>query len=78
MTIFAWGFFNRCDFSVSVADIRDPNIFLRIDRQCLRSAFTLSASQIYVIERSCWFVKINFFFSISSTWESCSVLIHTF
>ena len=55
------GFSHPGNFSVAVAEIRDSNISLLIVNAVVRNTYTLSASEIYMTEKLCWFAKINKF-----------------
>ena len=58
--VFAWGFCHPGTFSVAPAEIRDSNIFFNCSKNCsLWFAFTLHTSQIYMVKKWSWFVKIN-------------------
>ena len=57
---FAWGFSHRDNLSVAPAEIRDSYTLL-LCNNFVRLAFSLSASQIQVIKKWHWFVKINIF-----------------
>ena len=60
------------------AQTRFKHHLVLFDYCFIRFAFTLSASQIYVIKKWVWFVKMNVSPSISSTWEPDSASVQAF
>ena len=78
-TSFAWSFSHPGNFfSCSSKKTWFKHLFLLLNNDFVRFAFTLSTSQIYVVKKWCWFVKINIVSSISSTWEPCSASFQPF
>ena len=58
------------NFSVAPAEITwFKHLCIFFNKNFIRCAFTLSTSQVHMVKKWCWFVKICIFSSNSSTWE---------